>query len=271
MLNQILHLARELSIPEEMTAQLPAIWAGLDMEQLSPHIHAMTVQEQEPTAYESLTKIFADTDPDGLKMLACQLRAALQTRENYAQKGISDTIFIDTMKCFARYSRESFAMRGRYTFDRGWWVWRQLSIRLVRLGVLEFEYRADLDAISVHIPSDAVMTVDGLHESYDMAKEFYIQQNITYKEIYCRTWLLSPVLKEILPPESRILNFQRDYKITELFPDSTSFMRWVYHKEYGQAIEDVAGLPENTTLQREIKKLLLAGKTVGDAYGRLIY
>ena len=262
-------LARELLIPGEIIREMPTVWKELDMAKLSPLMYSLSVHEESEAAYKKLAEIVGDSNPKGLKMLICQLCAALETREQYFLKDIPDSIFIETMLCYARFINEHMQMYGSYGFDRGWWTWRQLSMRLFRLGVLEFELRDDI--ISVHIPSDAVMTAEALRESYDRAKAFYAKQDITHNGIYCGTWLLSPVLKEILPPESRILNFQRDYEILELFPESKGFMRWVFAKEYGQGTCDLTLLPEETTLQRGIKKLLLAGKTVGDARGRYMY
>jgi len=250
-----------------MIAQIPTVLAKFDMAKLFPHIKSLTIQGEEDAAYNSLLAIFDNTDPAGIKMLTAQLCAALQTRGNYAQQGICDKIFIDTMKCFTRFILEHFGTYDRYHFDRGWWAWRQLSMRIVRLGVLEFELMKE-GYISVHIPSDAVMTNDALSESYDIAKSFYTPHGSP--EIRCCTWLLSPALKEILPAGSRILNFQKDYEIFELIPESNYFMRWVFNKEYGDVSGDIAQLPEDTSLQRGVKKLLLEGKTVGDARGRYI-
>jgi len=267
MTEKILNLCRDISLPEEMIIQIPEVWADFDMSSLP--ITGLMTQGQEENAYNSLVKTFADTDKNGIKMLTCQLYAMLQIREKYVQKGISDQIFIDTMKSFTRFIGEYFNMHGRYVFERGWWTWRHLSMRMFRLGVLEFEPK-DGD-LWVHIPSDAVMTKEALRSSYDFAKAFFTEQGIPFSEIVCSTWLLSPALRDILPPDSRILNFQNDYEILEVIPKNNYFMRWVFNKEYGQDAGDLTKLPENTSLQRGVKKLLLEGKTVGDARGRYMY
>ena len=268
-LQEILNLCNEISLPQEMVAQIPDTWDSLNIPELQPHINQLMKQEQELAAYESLVKIFGDTDANGIKMLTCQLCTMLQVREKYTERGITNQIFIDTMKCFTRFIGEFFAVNGFYKFERGWWTWRHLSMRMFRLGVLEFEQRND--ELWVHIPSDAVMTKEALRDSYNQAKAFYPQQGIQFTDIICSTWLLSPVLKDILPPESRILNFQNDYEILELIPENNYFMRWVFDKEYGEDAGDLTQLPENTSLQRGVKKLLLEGKTVGDARGRYMY
>lgn len=42
-------------------------------------------------------------DPDGLKILTCMLHCAEMSYDMYKNKGISDKIFADTMKCFTRF------------------------------------------------------------------------------------------------------------------------------------------------------------------------
>ena len=53
--------------------------------------------------------------------------------------------------------------------------------------------------------------------------------------------------------------------MTEVFPDHDQFLTWVYKRP------DIplADLPESTTLQRNLKKYLLAGGRIGEAAGIL--
>ena len=261
-LAKLLSLCKEICLQDEIITELPIVWDILDMAAISPHIPALTSSETAQTAHDALTKIFYDTDPNGYKMLISQLLAALHTREIYKQKRIDDQIFIDTIKCFSRFTGENFVSFGQYGFNRGWWTHRQLSAKIFRLGALEFEIEKDI--LSVHIPSDAVMTAEALDYSYSSAESFFAKLGVKYTGIYCTTWLLCPTLKNILPSSSRILTFQNDYEIISMNPDSTSFMSWVYKKDY----PNLAQLPEDTRLQQELKKLLLAGGSLGDAHGR---
>src|SRR5699024_8014369 len=82
----------------------------------------------------------------------------------------------------------------------------------------------------------------------------------------CTSWLLSPALKECLPEGSRIRSFQDEYEVTDVFPEPDSFLTWVYKRPD----IPVADLPEDTSLQRNLKKYLLAGGKVGEAKGRLL-
>lgn len=71
------------------------------------------------------------------------------------------------MKCFSRFVLENYKWTGKWSFDRDFWVLRQLSLSLFRIGELEFETCSIDDNIAkkingnknekviyVHIPSD---------------------------------------------------------------------------------------------------------------------
>ena len=90
-------------------------------------------------------------------ILACSLLCACRAYEEYQKKGISDTVYFETMKCFTRFIDETQKRTGRLAFDRGWWTYRQISMQLFRIGELEYEFveYEGRPALSIHIPSDA--------------------------------------------------------------------------------------------------------------------
>ena len=63
----------------------------------------------------------------------------------------------------------------------------------------------------------------------------------------------------------RIRSFPEDFVITETFPERMDLLTWVY-KRPDIPLEE---LPENTSLQRELKRYLLKGGKVGEAAGVL--
>jgi len=214
----------------------------------------------------AVTDEILENRPPGTGKLINQLAAAADCRNIYALMGIDDSVFINTMKCFSRYVREHMVQFGCYGYDRESWAWRHLSLRMFRLGVLEFEpiyYKDGRKAISVHIPSDSVMTREALDASYKQAMEFEPFGDYRSGNFYCSSWLLAPVLKELLPESSRIRNFMNDYEIIKTDSGDSEVMRWVYKKEY----PDIVSLPEETSLQRAIKKHLLSGGHIGEGIG----
>ena len=206
-------------------------------------------------------------DKDNLNILCIYLLAALKTYQRYQEKGISDIIFIDTMKCFTRFIDECYLKNNKYFFDRGFWTYRQVNMSLYRIGVLEYEFMND-NTISIHIPSDAILTKENIDLSFKLLDEFIIKfyPEFIDKKIYCDTWLLSPNLREYLNDNSRILIFQSYFEISETDLDSLDIFEWVFKVDKSC---EIVNLPTTTSLQEKLKKALLNNKKIGKALGIL--
>jgi len=239
-----------------------------------------------------IQKVFEVLAPDdrNVKMLTYMLHCALVAHDEYEQLGITDDIFVATMRCFTRFIGECFVKTGVYAFDRAWWTGRQVLMKLFRIGELEYEMTSwnEEPVISIHIPSDSDVSRDRCVESIRRAKDFFARYYPEYSgcKYICDSWLLSPELKKLLPETSRIIGFQDMFDIVELKPDSESFIEWVYKMDSFEFVqqEDESGktklvyqkkkidfdrLPENTSLQRNIKAHIKAGGKIGDAFGIL--
>ena len=219
-------------------------------------------------AWKQLTKILGP-DEKGLRILACMLWAAVLTEEKYKTAGMPEDIFVETMKCFPRFIHEHKVSYGSFGFDRDFWTGRQLSLNLFRIGTLEYEklIQQDGNRISIHIPSDAVLTGENCRVSVAQARDFFEKYAPDFCQVpyICQSWLLSPALKALLPKDSHILQFQEMFQILHRDEADTSFMEWVF-KKGDIPLKD---LPENTTLQRRMKAYLLQGGRVGEAFGVL--
>lgn len=250
-------LCIKLELPPEVREQVTAL-SGLEVP--AELLLGLTVRETGYDSYEQL-KALCVPDRRGLDMLTFMLRAALISWENYRNAGISQEIFLDTMKCFPRFVREHMASFGCYGFDRGFWAHRQLSMVLFRVGELEYEL---LDGvISMHIPSDARLDIPACAASLARFREIFTDwANIP---IYVDSWLLSPALKNLLGAQSKILRFQSCFTCDAWNQEEPSFMQWVY----GKTDIPYDALPENTSLQRNMKKYLLSGGKIGEAKGFL--
>ena len=213
-------------------------------------------------------------DPDGADRLIRQLAEAVESREYGAWSRIPENIWIDTMKCYPRFIAEHRRSYGRDGFDRGSWTIRQTGCRLFRIGELEYELMNEDGerAVSLHIPSDVRLEPELLNDSVRRADEFLRQYFPGWQElpVICESWLLSPKLKKLLPPEARILRFQEAFDLTEEDPDDTSALEWVFHVAEGQRDGlKIETLPETTSLQRGMKAMLLKGEKPGNARGVL--
>jgi hypothetical protein len=280
--NAMRELCTHLDFPAEVTDRLVFHVKSLDFIKLEPYFRGLFSLQAGAEAVKEIPALCAtEEDPagdTGLKALAVYLAAAQHTHEIYMKKGISDTTFYDTLKAFTRFVKEHKASYGCYGFDRHFWIYRQLSASLFRLGTLEFEMvtlpqdarpvgdvQGGAPILSVHIPSNAVLTRTALDASYRMARQFFAQffSDYRYQCVYCSSWLLSPVLKEILKPGSGILEFQSDYEITHADMESNSGIVWIFKRKY----EDYSQLPEDTSLMRGMKRILLEGGKTGAGTG----
>lgn len=247
-----------IGLQPELAAHLERLAAGFDWAKKERYIAGMLEPDTAQQSYTALRGVLLDEiDLGNYKMLLCQLEAARRCRARYAAAGMPDAVFWDTMGCFARFCAECREKTGSLHFDRGWWTWRQISMRLFRLGALEYELR-DRDGektVAVHIPSGADLSPAAVDASLAQAAAFWAQHHPTYAGAphTCHSWLLSPALTEFLDEGSNILAFQKRFTLTGT-DDGDEFIEWLFRRPCDTPAEE---LPETTRLQRAVKAMLL--------------
>lgn len=208
-------------------------------------------------------------DSDGMKVLTVMLICALESYKEYEKMGISKEIFKDTMKFCTRFINEHYKVYGVYAFTWAWWFPRQLSLREFRIDALEYEmiYENGEKLINIHIPEDADLSTDSVIKSYKKARTFFDKYFKEYSTapMVCFSWLLSPVLEDMLPEYSNIMNFRKMFNIVKTDEKSNDGIRWIYRREDIPAKD----LPESTSLQKKMKAHLLSGNFTGNGYGIL--
>lgn len=155
---------------------------------------------------------------------------------------------------------------------------------LVRLGRLQYEFNGkeikkyshlfdgNVGYIKLHIPrSHNGLRDDEVEQSIQMAAEKldrYFPELAGKKKVFCvHTWLLSPQLREMLKPDSNIIKFQNRFTITDPYEGTASFLNNAFNISAAPGTFDYNTLPEDTSLRREIKKRLLRGETLQNAWG----
>ena len=256
---------RKINMPEEVTQKMAELHRTLEVYPCLPLLM------EEATWVDGLAQLKESLgeDPQGFKRLCSMLRCAMKAKETYDQLGISEEIYIASMAAFSRFVREHMESYGCYGFDRGTWTTRQVSSKLFRIGQLEYEFTT-LDGqpvVSLHIPTDVDLRPEVLRPSVreGLMELFRLFPEYADKTIYCHTWLLSPLLKDLLPETSNILRFQEMFDMEPEGIPGNGVLLWVF-KNPKLPKED---LPENTRLQRKLKRFLLDGGVFLEGKGYL--
>lgn len=254
-----------LDLPETVTGALNRYGEGRSG---SFHISIRDLMENTELV-QQLDKLISrqvGDNADGIRILWEELEIAREAFEEYRKKGIPADIFRNTMKFCTRFLLDYHKTYGCYRFVWGWWFPRQLSLREFRIGALEYEFTGE-SRINIHIPSDADLSRSSVLHSLSQFELFcgkYYPERAG-QEMWCSSWLLSPALRDILPEKSNILAFQELFHVTETDDESMAVLDWVF-PGFPCVSEE---LPENTRLQKNMKKYLLEGKKIGWTTGIL--
>ncbi len=238
------------------------------------------------TAVATLARFHKEfpADEDGLLILTIYLAAALYVRDIlYKPRQISDQIFFETYSCFKKEVDKNQTKHGKYQFLNSWWTYRQVCGSLFRLGILEFEmFPFDLEIensyikkndllLSVHIPVNAPISSEKTRECYFNAFRFFRNHfsEFKYKAVYCNSWMLSPYIRKALKPTSKILAFAGDYTLINVTQTENHGAERVFDQEL--VMDQMAWLPERTSLQKGMKRMLENGEKTGNGIGIMIY
>lgn len=188
-------------------------------------------------------------------------------REKYRALGISEKIYADTrsdLEIWRENCRAEFGEDGLHNWQ---WLQNHLDLRLYRLGRLQFEPWAPEGrlALNVHVPQGEPLLYDAVQASYREAYRFYRGMTRLFT---CHSWLLSPVLREILPESANIVRFGLDYGEVRFDPDDRQCEERVFG--FGRVTDDFASYPQDTSLRRAVRERLLAGGKMGAGAGEFL-
>ena len=133
------------------------------------------------------------------------------------------------------------------------------------------EYRLILSpsdtCLSVHIPprTKGAFTEEICEANYRRALEVFTEcyPEHKIKAIRCRSWMLSHELRDILPPTSNIIAFQKKYTLYPIAAKGEDVFLFVFNGYFGAP----SGMPEDTSLQRAVKSIYLDGGYVYESGG----
>ena len=252
-------------MPAETAAELEKAAQSFELAKYAEGVREMAEDRFSADAYNRLEQLLIP-DEGSFKMEICQLAAAALNYETCRKAGMPEKIYFDTMRAYSRFAAEMHLTNGSWKSVRTNWSFRHCSLRIFRVGALEYEFSKEPFSLRIHIPSDADFSPDSVRASIRgyraFVKEFFPEFEAA--PITCRTWLLSETLLKLLPETSNIVRFREVFDIEgqtyDCFEPIDFLFRVPADTPYGE-------LPERTTLQRRAKQLLLSGGHIGIGYG----
>ena len=121
--------------------------------------------------------------------------------------------------------------------------------------------------VGLHIPPDEPFGNDIVEDAISGAKKLLATcyPEYKYKAFFCASWLCDPELINILGENANISKFCGRFIPLSAKSNAKDVFGYVY-RAYGDDI-DVASLPENTSLQKALKKHYLSGNAIYVMHG----
>lgn len=121
--------------------------------------------------------------------------------------------------------------------------------------------------IRLHIPPSGKMTPEMIDKTLEATKEFAAKHypDFEYKAFACHSWLIDPQLDEILSDESNIVKFRRRFQSLTHKSKGEDVFNFIFNKPNMDF--DIYDLPEDSSLQRALKKHYLSGKAIYELEG----
>ena len=216
--------------------------------------------------YKNETRFFQEIEKSREKefmLLYLYLRFAEDLYPAYKGAGIPDCVYYDTFSDLTVWSAHCFKKKCIIGLTEEKWLKLHLKMKLFRLGRLQFEKDTAEKSIHIHIPEGGTLSPKACGESIQQARGFF---GDSYKLFDCESWLLSPVLLELLNAESNIIRFQKRFRVLRVNKN----VRQAEERVFGEIRVDKQLYPENTALQKSLKRCLLNGRNPGVGYGILI-
>ena len=205
---------------------------------------------------------------------------AFQNRDGEIVSLMCDTVLHSSGYCLGAYGFTD--EEGKYNADfvetdeyfEGYAVTKDGRAEKMRTRLSKSEWKCILKPgdtfLFVHIPNSGKLDAQICEESYRRAREIYSRcyPDLDIKAFVTDTWLLCPKLKSFLKEDSNIVKFQNKYHLIPACNDGIDVFLYVYKKEVKTPAEvDFAALPEENSMQRGVKKLLLDGAYVHEFVG----
>lgn len=214
---------RELGFPEKYDDEF---YAALELTEIDETVTGETYSSEEK---------------DGKKKLLTLLYLCEELQCRYEEKGIPREILLDTLRDLVLWTVAWSEKEGMLCLHEQGWMKRHVTMRVFRIGRLQFSpgnAKTDIAVkgvskgepiLEIHVPADGPMDYAQCLDSIRRAKEFYAKYypEYSYRCITFHSWLLDASLQEILNEESNVLKFQKLFDTVKV-EVSDAILRYVF-------------------------------------------
>lgn len=225
--------------------------------------------------YDEFEPIIKAKDDPNRYALGLIFHWAVESLKLWHDSGVPEEVAIGTLRDIEIWSTRCFDRTGKVGLIEWRWFIIHITVRLFRLGRLQFEPIDNREEIifpdgtvvpegtavlSVHIPRGDGFNPASVRESFEAANPFFEKYfGTTYDTYVCESWMLAPQLEDMISPTSSLADFRRYFTI---FGEVTGYSQ-AEDYVFLEKLEDKTKYPEDTSLRRNFKKFLLAGGEMG--------
>lgn len=259
-------LAEDIKLPKEAYQAAMAYPFTQEMKEIGKKCCHKEAQFLEYCGKQKQHRLFS------LRMM---LELAADIKNEYDRQGIDEQVYKDTFYDITLWCQNCYQTFHEWGIDELIWLRFHICMEVFRLGRLafqkislmkdipQFDKKQGDEIIEIHVAQGEPLLYEECIHSLSQALAFYQMEGAWF---WGESWLLHPALKELLPADSHILQFQSLFHIYEI--DETSHQG--EERVFG-SVKDIASYPETTRLQRSLKKYLSLGKSLGMARGIFYY
>ncbi len=214
---------------------------------------------------------------DMIFLLSCMGRA----KQAFDERGIDEDIYYDTMRDLTEKLKECKRLYGVWGTFVVWWYPGFLRAERFTLGRLQFETQPfpleDYKGIvkmgdtvyNFHVPSGSPLTYEAVIDSFRRAYKFFRVEGVM--PIVFSSWLIYPPVASLFADGSNLRRFYELFDVVEgkEYKDNNELWR-VFYVPFSPDM-DYSALPENTSLQRSLKKFFLDGGVMGNGKGIILF
>ncbi len=221
---------------------------------------------------------YNSTCTDGARNLLSHLYFCEALEAEYIKKGIDLNILYDTLSDIRIWTEVWSDLKNTLYLGEINWLSRHLSMKLFKLGRLQFCFGvAERDIpkhnikkgdniIEIHIPSGSVLSEVECKKSLDMAHDFFAKYypEYNYKGFTCHSWLLDETLIDLLGENSNIVKFMNLFDIVYT-EESDSIFKYLFN--WDTTRRKLPNLSPTSSFAEKIKTSALKGRIFYQGYG----